>query len=300
MMDLIYVLSPGHSGSTVLGLLLGAHPRIATAGELKMVPWSYRSGEKCSCGAVMDQCAFWQEIARRLRERGFDLGSDDFATHVSARRTFVERLIATQVRGTLGEAARSLFLSAWPPARGRLSHTLACNAALIEAIYEVSGRSVFLDTSKDASRLRYLSDSGRFAIRVLHLVRDGRAVAFSMIKKGLSPRDAARYWVREHEQARRLRARIGSRVGWMEIHYESFCEDPDGNLAAVCEFVGIPPDERRLDFRGWESHILGNRMRLTSGGEITLDTSWQSKLEGASRQVVSAITEPLNRSYGYV
>ena len=35
MTDLVYILSPSYSGSTLLTFLLNTHPEIATIGELK-------------------------------------------------------------------------------------------------------------------------------------------------------------------------------------------------------------------------------------------------------------------------
>ncbi len=299
MIDLVYILSPAHSGSTVLGMLLGAHPQVATVGELKMVPWSFRNDETCSCGVVMRHCGFWKEVADRLRARGMDLTSAQFRTHVRDRRTFTERLVAGQVRGYLGETVRSAILRVRPGAGRFLHEMLACNIAIMHVIAELTERSVFLDTSKDASRLRYLAESGRFRISVLHLIRDGRAVANSLIRKGVDSRLAAQEWVEEHYQAERLRVMNFGATRWVRVHYEKFCADPDGILASVCEFIGVRAADRTLDFRSWDSHVLGNRLRLSDGRGISFDESWRRELTEGPLAIVEAVTAKLNRRYGY-
>ncbi len=299
MIDLVYILCPGHSGSTVLGMLLGAHPQLATVGELKVVPWSFRNDESCSCGVAMSQCAFWSDVAKKLDASGMDLISDQFRTHIDNRDTMTARLVAGQVGEHLEETARSAVLQLWPPARKYLKDTLACNIALMQTIMELTGRNVFLDTSKDASRLRYLAKSHRFKISVVHLIRDGRAVAYSLIRKGVDPRTAAKEWLAEHEQAERLRAMNLSDTRWVQVHYEKLCADADGVLASLCDFIGVRAEDRTLDFRSWDSHVLGNRLRLSSGKEISLDERWRRELTEEPLAIVEEITRSTNQRYGY-
>lgn len=354
-LKVVYILSPGHSGSTLLGLLLGAHPAVATVGELKFAPPGYRDGQTCSCGVRMEQCDFWQAVSERLRQRGFDIGAANFCTHLSDARRLVRKLIAGQVRSWPFEAVRGALLRMLPGLHRAWSHTLRCNEALMHAICDVSaaarsapanaevseagravdtGRSaawqaepsrhggaargsvglleaeapshdardamtsVFLDTSKDASRLRYLHESGRFDIYVLHLLRDGRAVAYSMIKKGTPARLAADDWVREHRQARRLRPSFAAER-WLPVRYEALCTSPGETMADICRFVGIPPELARTDYRAWDSHVLGNRMRLAPGEEIRLDESWRTGLLGPDLKIVERVTRAYNRALGY-
>ncbi|MGE0480110.1 MAG: sulfotransferase [Phycisphaerae bacterium] len=300
MRKLVYVLSPGHSGSTLLGLLIGAHPQVATVGEVKVVPASFHGAETCACGAPMTQCAFWMRVNGKLQERGLDLRSERFQVHARGGAGAIERIATSQVREGLGEALRTMLLHAWPPVGAVWRRLRGANVALVDSVCEAARRPVFLDTSKDASRLRFLAETRAFDLRVLHLIRDGRAVAYSLIKKGTPAQSAARDWVHEHEQARRLyRAWADPQRTWMQVSYERLCEDPTGALAAMCGFIGIPYDPRMLEFREWESHILGNRMRLNSDHTIALDTSWQENLGDADLATVSRVTAELNRSFGY-
>lgn len=300
MIDLAYILSPGHSGSTVIGMMLGAHPSIATVGELKNVPLSFRNDQECSCGTSMRSCTFWAQVAAQLRSRNLDPATETFRTHVNGRATLAERIVVGQIRGRMWEASRAGALRVWPAARRHLRHTLACNMAVINIILEMTGRNVFLDTSKDASRLRYLAQSAQFRISVLHLIRDGRAVAYSLIRKGVAPRKAACEWVHEHEQAERLRKMNVCSRRWMQIRYEDFCADPDAALASMCEFVGVSREQRTLDFRSWDNHVVGNRLRLDTGNQIALDEKWRRELSGDRLRIVESVTRDMNRRYGYV
>ncbi len=44
-MSLIYIICPGHSGSTLLDMLLGSHPEIFSTGELINLPNEYLNGQ---------------------------------------------------------------------------------------------------------------------------------------------------------------------------------------------------------------------------------------------------------------
>ena len=51
MTDLIYIMSPSFSGSTLLTFLMGAHPSVATVGELKATSLGDIDEYDCSCGS---------------------------------------------------------------------------------------------------------------------------------------------------------------------------------------------------------------------------------------------------------
>jgi len=280
-------------------MLLGAHPRIATVGEAKVVEWSLCNDEFCSCGARMAECTFWRDVQERLHARGLVL-DNGFQAHIRGRQTVADYLVAGEIQCALGEVLRSVALSIWPGASRTLNHLLDCNVALMEAVMEVTGKRIFLDTSKNASRLRYLTKSGYFRVSVIHLIRDGRAAAYSLIRKGVSPQHAAMEWVREHRQAERLQSMLPRDIRWKQVHYERLCADPDATLASLCDFIGIPSPQRSLDFRSWDSHVLGNRLRLGGSSRITLDEKWRTALDGEPLRIVEHVTRDLNQRYGYV
>src|SRR5205814_3103597 len=90
--------------------------------------------------------------------------------------------------------------------------------------------------------------------------------------------------------------------------YEDLVEDPRRELERICGFMGmelnagdlgaIHDGEARLSF----GHLVaGNRMRLESGPvRIRLDEQWRSSLEPRYQRLVTLLTWPLLRRYGYV
>ena len=85
--NVIYITSRGHSGSTLLAHLLGAHPSIVGVGEIKMLSQDKDERKLCSCHQLPpSQCPFWssvqelvvQRIGKHLHE--LDLEGEDSET----------------------------------------------------------------------------------------------------------------------------------------------------------------------------------------------------------------------------
>ena len=55
----VYITSRGHSGSTLLSLILGGHSQVVSGGELKMLINAKAESKLCGCHFVTpDQCPF--------------------------------------------------------------------------------------------------------------------------------------------------------------------------------------------------------------------------------------------------
>ena len=81
--------------------------------------------------------------------------------------------------------------------------------------------------------------------RVLHIVRDGRAVARSLLSMHWGPttiEEAAGEW-----RDCALGGRTGSELfgrGYMEVRYEELLSDPPGGVRAIFDWLGLECDER--------------------------------------------------------
>lgn len=74
---LVYIMSTGHAGSTMLDLLLGAHPKMVGLGEVNLTIRRLRDEQHaCTCGESARDCAIWGEVFRRV-DRGDDVSAED-------------------------------------------------------------------------------------------------------------------------------------------------------------------------------------------------------------------------------
>src|SRR4051795_9833771 len=82
----------GHSGSTILDILLGGGAAVESVGELVSGLERYEAGEPCACGEPMRRCPFWAEVRRRFEADGHDWGE---LARLSRAQTDVRRWLAT-------------------------------------------------------------------------------------------------------------------------------------------------------------------------------------------------------------
>ena len=66
----LYITSRGHSGSTLLSLLVSGHSQVVSAGELKMLSNPDPQRRLCSCHRLVpSQCPFWGAVEQRVKEQ---------------------------------------------------------------------------------------------------------------------------------------------------------------------------------------------------------------------------------------
>jgi len=322
MTSLAYILAASHSGSTLLAMLLNAHPEICTVGELKATNLGDVECYRCSCGQLIRHCRFWARVSVALDAKGVSFDIANAGTHFQrAGSAYARRLLRPLHRGSLGERLRDAALWLSPTWCGHLPDIQRRNAALVETLTETTGARIVVDSSKVGLRLKYLLRNPELDVVVIRLIRDGRAVALAYTnpaayadardpsrrgggsggdRRGerLTMAEAAREWRRSNEEAEHVLAGLG-RSRWIEVRYEDVCADPPGTLNRIFGWLGVDPAQTSADFRSVEHHVLGNGMRLDPTSEIRLDQRWKSVLSPADLRVFDSVAGKLNRRYGY-
>jgi len=166
----VFIAGDGRSGGTLLGQILDGLSDSVYIGELKNI-WheSFEQNEPCGCGERFRHCEFWRAVVEKV------FGSFDrldlkemLRMHRSVAR---ERYIPILM--LLNRVPAELLGSNLPRAyEDALS-------GLYRAIREVAGKTVVVDSSREVSQALMLARIPSIDLRVLHLVRDSRAVAFS-------------------------------------------------------------------------------------------------------------------------
>jgi hypothetical protein len=305
----LYVGGLGRSGSTLIERLLGQLPGVCPVGELVHL-WErgVTQGERCGCGEPFGQCGFWQQVGQ-VAFGGWD---EIDVSRVAALRSQVDRnrFIPALARRKLSQKMRNL-----------LTEYNFYYARLYAAIVQVSGCDLVVDSSKHPSLAHCLRWQPDVDLRVLHLVRDPRAVAYSWSRQVLrpdtdtqsymtrySPATAAKQWDIQNA-AFHLLARRGVRT--MRLRYEDFTAEPELTLHQIAGFAGLPGQDSypflTADGTSWGarlggSHsVSGNPMRFTTGlVPISRDEQWRTHMPRAQRLAVTALTGPLMAGYGYL
>jgi hypothetical protein len=229
------------------------------------------------------------------------------------------------------EVDRTRFIPRLARPRLRAAHLRALDDYLsyylrvYTAITEISGCRAIVDASKHASLAFCLRWSSGLDLRVIHVVRDPRAVAYSWTRQvsrpdvtgsaaqvrdrmwTYSPSRTAVHW-NVQNGAMHLLAHVGTPV--LLLRYEDVVRAPQAVLGEIASFAGLP-DIATTGFLGadethhWAdlsvSHTAsGNPMRFSTG-RIALreDERWRRAMPAAQYRAVTALTLPLLRRYGY-
>ena len=292
----------GFSGSTLLTLLLGSHPAMATVGETEVAPAAKvdQGSLTCSCQRLFRDCDFWRSVQSGMAARGHDFDVVDAAAldFRAPHDPLADMMMRAGPRGPVLETVRRLGLDLLPGPRRAMAKVVQRNQDFIETVTALRGCRVFVDASKRPVRALHLRRLRDARVKVIHLVRDGRAVACSAMRNlNATPEAGARSWLRTNLACERARHRFGAE-DWLRLRYEDLCADPAMTLAALHRFIGVAEHPLADDFHDGQ-HVIGNRMRLRHMGEIVADERWRQSLTTAERGLIEQVAGAANRRYGY-
>jgi len=290
----IYVAGSGRSGSTLLDLLLGEREGIVSCGQVYNLWVVAAKNHYCGCGERAWDCPFWGPILHSMDLDGLPLDE----VRLDLRE-------ATRPRNILHNYA----LSDWPrSATSKYDRILSRLPAVYKGIREQSGASVIVDSSKKPAYLAMLAKYGEVDVKVVHLVRDARGVAFSWTKKKrITPEESQQvlHLAQYAPAATALRWWVNVFPGLFEprrslrVRYEDLAADPDGVVDQILDAT-LGEVRRKVDGAGTAHIIDGNPIRLERGPrKIKVDEAWRRDMPLGQRVLVSAINAPLLLRYGY-
>lgn len=305
MSGVSYVCLPGtsFSGSTLLAFLLNSHPRIASIGEATgLVPRSRPAEYLCSCGRLLQECPFWRRVSAAMEAGGVPFRPDSkrWPTRFTvSRHRRLDTLLVRSLRSDGLDAVRDALLLSWGPLRRRLEQAGKASRELARAVLEATGKQVFVDSAQDPQRLKHLARLPGLEVKAVHLVRDVRGNAASLMRhEGFSAERAAALWQRVNLEADGMRRRLPL-ASWLQVRYSDLCNELARTLARIHRFLGMEPAPPPEDFRTAEHHILGNPMRLAGSGSVREDLSWQQFLSERQVGAIGRLAGAANRHFGY-
>jgi Sulfotransferase domain len=304
------IAGTGRNGATIIGRMLAQVPGVVAVGELGYL-WErgLLLNQECGCGSPVRECPFWTRV-----------GEEAFGGWDSVKP---ERVVALQRRV---QRERYLPLLASRRLSRAVSHSFDANvyaythfmARLYDGILRASGADVVVDGMKELPYVYLQPRVPGIDLRILHLVRDSRGVAYSWAKhveRGVSvgqrevlrrpPSRSARRWVGVNAMFHVL-ARTGVPTRFMT--YESVVRSPRERIAEILAFAGVDFSAEELDFisanrtvdLGVTHTVEGSRTRFEAGPvPLRVDDEWRTRMNSRDRRLVTAMTWPLLARYGY-
>jgi hypothetical protein len=208
-----FIVGVARSGTTLLRLMLDAHPDLAIPPETHFVPRFAKLVERGAGPA--EAISFLTE-----HPRWGDLGLD--ADELRARFEALEPF-------TAGDALRALYaLYAEGKGKPRWGDKSPTHLKRMARIHKALPEAVFL-----------------------HVIRDGRDAALSLVERSWGPDtipDAATTWKEGIEKARRQARRKLPPGAYLEVRYEELVRAPEETLREAARAIDLPWDERMLRY----------------------------------------------------
>ena len=280
-----FVVGVGRSGTTLLRLMLDAHPELAIPAETHFVP------------ALIDRGRAHAGREELLAEILWSRNWADFGLEPAALRARVDALDHDDAAAVLRAFYRLYAEGRSKPRWGD-------------------------KTPGYVKRMRVISEALGEA-RFVHLIRDGRDVALSRRRRGMGAEkpiaDVADRWRRRIEAARRSARRLRGR--YLELRYEELVTDPEPALRRVCDLVRLDYDPSMLRYHEGASERLeemagdlpaAGRRRARAGDERMAAHAlaaqppanervgaWRTGMSAAERAEFEAVAGDLLAELGY-
>lgn len=298
-MRVVYVAGWQRSGTTLLGDLLGAHPRSLHAGEVSGIWDAADRGGSCSCGSSLPRCPVWGSALRLVaKEHGIKADAWRTLADLTARELRSRRVVSL-----LRSRSR-------PDARpADLDRVVIATGVLLRAALATAGAEVLIDSSKLVPGLLAHTLTPRNRVSCVQILRDPRAVAASEVRtRHLAPgnneflppgssvaRSLLRWYGANGSVFGVARA---ARIPWTSVAYEALAADPAVVVASVTRRLGLDWDPSVISgstVTSQEHHVaVGNPARLVKGPRnVRIDESWRTTLTGLDRLLAEAVSLPI-------
>lgn len=269
--QVIYISGYGRSGSTLLDIILGNHPKVISTGELaNVVSFGVLGNHVINHSGQFSENKFWMAVLADLEGR---LPIIDWG--------YILRLEEKYCTPTVG----NYFFSLFP--KGERCELTNFYAELLISIRSVSECNFIIDSSKSPVRLNLLKSSKNISVFNIFLIKDLRGICASLSRKwsanmargipydipAITPRHTIAKWFLINIAAIFVSYQIPKRLK-TRISYEDLIDHPKAIIENVTEQLCIPFDQKFDDalvnneFEVSETIVSGNRLRMQPSVKI--------------------------------
>ena len=301
-MKILYIGGAGRSGSTLLEMILGNTPGFFSIGEARHF-WEYiiRGNILCGCGHEISRCEFWKSVKVELEtEHKIDL---------NIMSSLNQSLNRTRNYPMISHRSVSGISSEW-------SELVRGTTALYTSIFKFNGNQEIVDSSKIPTHLYILSQIPNINPRLLHLVRDGRAVAHSWSKR--AKQELA---IKGKKSRMPKRSALQSMIRWMienasivglkdkmpniTLRYEDFAQNPHLILEQSLNALGYSSINLHETITSLNTlqpthSVGGNPIRFSNqNAKIVPNYEWAKSMSFVSKIVLGMVGYPILSRYDY-
>ncbi len=189
---------------------------------------------------------------------------------------------------------------------------------LFNAMLSCSGKQIIVDSSKLPGRAMALAQIPGVDMRVIHVVRDGRGVAWSLLKaydrdvksglqKAIKPKPVFRTalrWSIVNLAVEYLSRKLGPQKV-MRVRYEDFASNPAATMQQIGAFLELDLSQIGLSLQNGEAiepghQVAGSRLRMNASIALTKDESWRTRMPAGQQLSFQRLGGWMLRRYGYL
>ena len=299
----VYVVSTSYSGSTLLSMLMNAHPQIVSIGELaNSIGRIIQNGESdryyCSCGEEIKECHFWRQVKHCCSEKDVYLDLHNFDTNLrSGFGNYADKILfCLPWILPITEVLRNEILWHSSFFKHMLTRIIDRNLIIARTVAGVANKKIFFDASKDPTLAFHYAKRLGTNFKLIHLVKDPRSVLYSCLKRN-SGKDYMKYiksWIKIHRSTLTLKQHLHSNA-YLLVQYEKFCNDPSEIIGEICRFINVDPVDLLDAINVKPHHVIGNNMRRRPFNGIRIDDDWKKNL--LPEQLADCTQETANISF---
>lgn len=274
----LFVVGAGRSGTTLLQQMLDHHPAFAFPWESHFIPDFHRHRDRF--GDLSDaarRAAMLRAIVRYCRVIWRGRVADGWETPIL-------------------DSADALAAAAEPTFAGTIDAFFGHFAAQ-------RGKPRWADkTPGYVNSMRLIHEIFPSA-RFIHLVRDGRDVACSVMPLSFGPNSVymcAHRWKHTIRHATGFEHEHPDRV--LTLRYEDLTEDPESHLRRVCAFLDVEYFEQMLDYhRDGGSRVPGSGIHDRIGKPVNRQRCgrWKNEMSGRQVRIFEAVAGGTLEQFGY-
>jgi hypothetical protein len=226
-----FVVGATRSGTTLLRLMLDAHPEIAIPSETHFIPDLIKAREKH--GASPERMLEMLTAHRRWGD--FHIDPEELAERWAALPELT------------GPAAVRAFFKLYGEKQGNPERWGDKTPGYVKRMREIQ---------------EYLPEA-----RFIHLIRDGRDVALSILKQTFGPETIEAAAERWRGRVLRGRAQQPYLAYYMEVRFEDLVLDTEGQLRRICDFIELEFHPAMLGYHETAEERLKEKARELPRGK---------------------------------
>ncbi|WP_020589290.1 hypothetical protein [Desulfobacter curvatus] len=292
---IIFIISAGHSGSTLLDLMIGTLPNTISTGELVWLPWQvWRDGKMCNaspkqdictCLKIFRECPVWSKILQCIS----DTTSQNVISHpLDFNLSFLSNKKYTEKTSFRLKVLRKIFEYSIINNQGLFLNSILKNQKgiiqnnliLYDSIVKTMKVSSVVDSSKDILRAYAIWKERPSDIKVILLYKDAKSYAAS-----------GKHWGADEPTEKHLKKWLNiyknrfvpilktMKTEVLTVKYNNLVEQPTKTRQRLAQFIGSICTNGDWQINTRNMHLVaGNPMRFQGIVNIKYDDRWKREL----------------------